>query len=45
MQIVRDHVNRLGGRIKAATKNARYTRFRIYLPPLAEEPARAGAHA
>ncbi len=45
MQIVRDHVNRLGGRIKAATKNARYTRFRIYLPALAEEQQREGARA
>jgi len=46
MQIVRDHVNRLGGRIKAATKNARYTRFRIHLPAVAEEQQReSGARA
>jgi two-component system, chemotaxis family, sensor kinase CheA len=45
MQIVRDHVNRLGGRIKAATKNARYTRFRIHLPALAQEQQREGARA
>jgi two-component system, chemotaxis family, sensor kinase CheA len=39
MQIVRDHVNRLGGRIKAATKNGQYTRFRLHLPaPAAEQP-------
>jgi signal transduction histidine kinase len=34
MRIVRDHVQRLGGKIQAATKQAHYTRFRIHLPAL-----------
>ena len=34
MRIVRDHVQRLGGRVQAATKNAHYTRFRVHLPPI-----------
>jgi two-component system chemotaxis sensor kinase CheA len=34
MRIVRDHVQRLGGRVQAATKNAHYTRFRLHLPPI-----------
>jgi two-component system, chemotaxis family, sensor kinase CheA len=34
MRIVRDHVQRLGGRVQAATKSAHYTRFRVYLPPI-----------
>jgi signal transduction histidine kinase len=39
MQIVRDHVHRIGGRIQAATKSGLYTRFRVHLPALAvEEP-------
>lgn len=39
MQIVRDHVNRLGGRLQAASKNRHFTRFRIHLPaPGLEEP-------
>jgi signal transduction histidine kinase len=39
MQIVRDHVNRLGGRLQAASKNRHFTRFRIHLPaPELEEP-------
>jgi signal transduction histidine kinase len=33
MRIVRDHVQRLGGRVQAATKSAHYTRFRVHLPP------------
>lgn len=37
MQIVRDHVYRLGGRIRAATKPGRYTRFRVHLPSLAAD--------
>jgi chemotaxis protein histidine kinase CheA len=45
MQIVRDHVHRLGGRIQAASKNGQYTRFRIYLPPLALEEQRVGIRA
>jgi signal transduction histidine kinase len=35
MQIVRDHVRRLGGSIHATTKKGRYTRFCIDLPALA----------
>ena len=42
MQIVRDHVNRLGGRIQAATKNRQFTRFRIHLPTLTLEQPRVG---
>ena len=34
MRIVRDHVQRLGGRVQAATKSAHYTRFRVHLPPI-----------
>jgi len=34
MRIVRDHVQRIGGRVQAATKSAHYTRFRLHLPPL-----------
>ncbi len=34
MRIVRDHVQRLGGRVQAATKSAHYTRFRMHLPSL-----------
>ena len=34
MRIVRDHVQRLGGEIQAATKQAHYTRFRMHLPAL-----------
>jgi signal transduction histidine kinase len=41
MRIVREHVQRLGGRIQAATRNARYTRFRVHLPPLAIEEQQA----
>jgi two-component system, chemotaxis family, sensor kinase CheA len=37
MRIVRDHVQRLGGRVQAATKNAHYTRFRVHLPPMEAE--------
>ena len=45
MRIVRDHIQRLGGRIQAATKSARYTRFRVHLPALAseEQPSRIPA--
>jgi two-component system, chemotaxis family, sensor kinase CheA len=45
MQIVRDHVNRLGGRIKAATKNGQYMRFRVHLPAFASEEARINVRA
>jgi signal transduction histidine kinase len=43
MRIVRDHVQRLGGKIQAATKSARYTRFRIHLPAIESPAAQAGA--
>jgi len=45
MRIVRDHVQRLGGKIQAATKNAHYTRFRIHLPTLESEARRTGSSA
>jgi signal transduction histidine kinase len=32
MQIVRDHVQRLGGRIQVATKRGQFTRYRMHLP-------------
>jgi two-component system chemotaxis sensor kinase CheA len=35
MKIVRQHVQRLGGRIQASTKTDLYTRFRVQLPALA----------
>lgn len=45
MRIVREHVQRLGGRIQAATKSAHYTRFRVHLPAVAAEEARSAASA
>ncbi len=42
MQIVRDHVLRLGGKIQAATKSGQYTRFRIRLPAAAGAGRPAG---
>jgi len=39
MQIVRDRVKGLGGRITVATKRGRFTRYRITLPPLPDEHA------
>jgi chemotaxis protein histidine kinase CheA len=45
MQIVRDHINRLGGRIQAATKTGQFTRFRMHLPALATEEPRIGVRA
>jgi chemotaxis protein histidine kinase CheA len=35
MAIVRDHVQRLGGKLQFATKRGRFTRYRIALPALA----------
>jgi hypothetical protein len=32
MQIVREHVQRLGGRIQVATKRGQFTRYRMHLP-------------
>jgi signal transduction histidine kinase len=37
MSIVRDHVQRLGGKLQFATKRGRYTRYRIVLPALASD--------
>jgi signal transduction histidine kinase len=45
MQIVRDHVNRLGGRLQAASKNRHFTRFRIHLPALEAEAPKASVGA
>jgi signal transduction histidine kinase len=45
MRIVRDHVQRLGGKIQAATKNAHYTRFRVHLPAAAAEEERSAISA
>jgi two-component system chemotaxis sensor kinase CheA len=45
MRIVRDHVQRLNGKIQAATKSAHYTRFRIHLPPVESESMLAAASA
>jgi signal transduction histidine kinase len=42
MAIVRDHVQRLGGRLQFSTKRGQFTRYRISLPPLASAGARAG---
>ena len=40
MQIVREHVQRLGGRIQVATKRGQFTRYRVHLPRAAtvEQP-------
>jgi signal transduction histidine kinase len=40
LQIVSEHVRRLGGVIRASTKKGRYTRFQIELPALAASDAR-----
>jgi signal transduction histidine kinase len=45
MRIVRDHVQRLNGKIQAATKSAHYTRFRIHLPPVESENMLSAASA
>src|ERR1700689_502808 len=36
LQIVRDNVQRLGGRLQVATKRGQFTRYRISFPPLSE---------
>lgn len=41
MTIVRDHVQRLGGRLQFSTKRGQYTRYRISLPPIANLAAEA----
>jgi len=43
MQIVRDHVRRLGGRIQASTKTGQFTRYRIQLPALGADEAQRSA--
>jgi two-component system, chemotaxis family, sensor kinase CheA len=35
MQIVREHIQRMGGKMQIATKRGQYMRFQISLPPLA----------
>jgi len=35
MAVVRDHLQRLGGKLQFATKRGRFTRYRMALPPLA----------
>jgi signal transduction histidine kinase len=45
MQIVRDHVLRLGGRIQVATKRGQFTRYRMYLPRTVVAEAAAGRRA
>jgi chemotaxis protein histidine kinase CheA len=40
MSVVRDHLQRLGGKLQFATKRGRFTRYRIALPPLvANQPS------
>ncbi len=39
MGIVRDHVQRLGGRLQFSTKRGQFARYRISLPPLGAEEA------
>ncbi len=41
MCIVRDHVQRLGGRLQFSTKRGQFTRYRITLPPLGGAAAAA----
>ena len=36
LQIVRDHVQRLGGRIQVAAKRGQFTRYRLTFPPLSD---------
>jgi signal transduction histidine kinase len=36
LQIVRDHVHRLGGRMQVAAKRGQFTRYRISFPPLSD---------
>jgi signal transduction histidine kinase len=36
MAVVRDHLQRLGGKLQFATKRGRFTRYRMALPPLPE---------
>ena len=45
MQIVREHVQRLGGRIQASTKNGRFTRYRVQLPAIGADEAQKSLRA
>jgi two-component system, chemotaxis family, sensor kinase CheA len=36
LQIVRDHVQRLGGRMQVAAKRGQFTRYRLTFPPLSD---------
>lgn len=45
MQIVRDHVLGLGGRIQVATKRGQFTRYRMHLPHAAMAEPAAGRRA
>jgi two-component system, chemotaxis family, sensor kinase CheA len=36
LQIVRDHVQRLGGKLQVAAKRGQFTRYRISFPPLSD---------
>lgn len=45
MQIVRDNVLRLGGRIQVATKRGQFTRYRIVLPRVDQAASPAATHA
>lgn len=45
MQIVRDYVQRLGGRVQVATKRGQYTRYRFLLPIPYEDTQEQAAQA
>jgi two-component system, chemotaxis family, sensor kinase CheA len=45
MQIVRDHMQQLGGRIQVATKRGQFTRYRMHLPRLLIADGTAGRRA
>jgi signal transduction histidine kinase len=45
LQIVRDHVQRLGGRLQVAAKRGQFTRYRISFPALSDSELFAGAPA
>jgi two-component system chemotaxis sensor kinase CheA len=45
MQIVRDHVQQLGGRIQVATKRGQFTRYRMHLPHALIADAAVGRRA
>ncbi|HEX2790190.1 MAG TPA: ATP-binding protein [Steroidobacteraceae bacterium] len=45
LQIVRDHVQRLGGRIQVAAKRGQFTRYRITFPPLSDSELSANPPA